>query len=197
MLSGDGTKVNYAAGCIDYALKQEDPPHQVQAARTRYRRLARRAGDPCRPLPDRALRPAGTAATHRAQHQLRRHLAHIRHPIPGTRHGDGTQNCLACAIQRLHPAAARRQRLRLPHLERQAAVVDSGLRPRIRTDQGWPAMECRWLPARPVHNKNPPARIESRALATGTPTATKVRMRLASLQSCSRRYSSRMPPVCK
>lgn len=83
-----------ASGVIDYPLKQEDPPYQTQEAVTAYRRLSQ----------SELSLPVGRYKTARfsllklkpktgRKHQLRRHLAHIRHPIPGdTRHGDGTQN---------------------------------------------------------------------------------------------------------
>ncbi|ADE54435.1 pseudouridine synthase [Coraliomargarita akajimensis] len=83
-----------ADGIIDYPLRQEEPPHKIQEAQTHYTTLK------CSELPV----PVGRYATARVAllelqpqsgrtHQLRRHLAHIRHPILGdTRHGDGAQN---------------------------------------------------------------------------------------------------------
>ena len=79
---------------IDYPLKKELKPYTTQAAQTHYTSLeyydfpqatgryssARLALLELQPLTGRT-------------HQLRRHLAHIRHPILGdTRHGDGCQN---------------------------------------------------------------------------------------------------------
>ena len=106
-----------AEGWIDYPLKQEDPPYRVQAARTRYRRLT---------LSELPL-PAGRYPTARfsllelqpvtgRKHQLRRHLAHIRHPIPGdTRHGDGAQNRFLREQFNAHLLLLRATQLRLPH----------------------------------------------------------------------------------
>jgi tRNA pseudouridine65 synthase len=79
---------------IDYALRLEDTPNKFQDSKTDYTCVKQCQVD----LPvgnyDQArftlveLRPL----TGR-KHQLRRHMAHIRHPILGdTRHGDGTQN---------------------------------------------------------------------------------------------------------
>ncbi len=94
------------AGEIDYALKQEEAPAKHQAARTHYRTLKR--GE--------VSEPVGRYATARfalvelspktgRTHQLRRHMAHLRHPILGdTRHGDGAQNRFLrqhCGCQRL------------------------------------------------------------------------------------------------
>ncbi|HKK18509.1 MAG TPA: pseudouridine synthase [Opitutales bacterium] len=94
------------SGRIDYGLKTEEAPHKLQSSQTSYRTLARSE------LPE----PAGPYATARfslvklnpktgRKHQLRRHMAHIRHPIIGdTRHGDGAQNRFLrehCGVQRL------------------------------------------------------------------------------------------------
>jgi len=94
------------SGAIEYDLKSEEAPHKSQASQTRYRTLARSE------LP----KPAGAYPTARfslvalnpktgRKHQLRRHMAHIRHPIIGdTRHGDGAQNRFLrehCGVQRL------------------------------------------------------------------------------------------------
>lgn len=94
------------SGEIDYDLKSEEAPHKVQSAQTHYRTLARSD------LPE----PVGPYATARfslvelrpktgRKHQLRRHMAHLRHPILGdTRHGDGAQNRFLrehCGCQRL------------------------------------------------------------------------------------------------
>ena len=87
-------------GTIDYPLKREDDPYSKteaeasQSAVTHYRFLAQTE------LPI----PVGRYQTTRyswvelkpetgRKHQLRRHLAHLRHPIVGdTRHGDGAHN---------------------------------------------------------------------------------------------------------
>lgn len=93
-------------GEIDYDLRSEEPPHRIQSARTHYRTLSKSE------LPE----PVGRYSSARfsllelrpstgRKHQLRRHLAHIRHPILGdTRHGDGAQNRFLrdfCGCQRL------------------------------------------------------------------------------------------------
>ena len=81
-------------GLIDYDLRSEDDPTKVQEAQTEYERLSQSE------IPI----PVGRYASARfsllllrpqtgRKHQIRRHLAHIRHPILGdTRHGDGAQN---------------------------------------------------------------------------------------------------------
>lgn len=94
------------SGNIDSPLRSEENPTKVQEAETHYRRLATSEIE----------QPVGRYATNRLslielspktgrKHQLRRHLAHIRHPILGdTRHGDGAQNKFLrnhCGTQRL------------------------------------------------------------------------------------------------
>ncbi|MCE9678153.1 tRNA pseudouridine(65) synthase TruC [Shewanella sp. AS1] len=89
--------------CLDYPLKQEfdelgdkyaDPDKAAQEAQTSYQPL----------LNCEIPYPSGRYATSRfalvqltphtgRKHQLRRHMAHLRHPIIGdTTHGDGKQN---------------------------------------------------------------------------------------------------------
>ncbi|WP_269523818.1 pseudouridine synthase [Coraliomargarita parva] len=87
------------SGQIDSPLRSEENPDKVQDACTRYERLAR----------SELMEPVGRYSSARfsllelkpqtgRKHQLRRHMAHIRHPILGdTRHGDGTQNRFARA----------------------------------------------------------------------------------------------------
>lgn len=111
-------------GLIDYPLKQEDPPHQVQEARTAYRQLCRSE----LPL------PAGRYQTARfsllelkpetgRKHQLRRHLAHLRHPIPGdTRHGDGAQNRFLREHFNSHALLLRATKLELPHPNNDSSI---------------------------------------------------------------------------
>jgi tRNA pseudouridine65 synthase len=91
------------SGCIDYALKEKldkiadkkarkDKP--AQEAQSSYQRLAQFE------LPHAVGRYDSARYSLLAlqpqtgrKHQLRRHMAHIRHPILGdTNHGDGTQN---------------------------------------------------------------------------------------------------------
>lgn len=109
-------------GIIDYPLRLEDPrtpagTRPTQAAVTHYRPLARfehpvSAGRyPTTRLTLCALAP-GTGR----RHQLRRHMAHLRHPVIGdTTHGDGRLNRWArehLGAQRLFLHA---RCLRLPH----------------------------------------------------------------------------------
>ncbi|MGJ8638044.1 MAG: pseudouridine synthase [Opitutaceae bacterium] len=81
-------------GSIDYPLRSEEAPDKSFEAKTDYARLSQSAVD----------KPIGKYEHARfsllelkpltgRKHQLRRHLAHLRHPIIGdTRHGDGAQN---------------------------------------------------------------------------------------------------------
>lgn len=81
-------------GRIDYPLRQEEPPHKLQDAITDYICLSRAE----LPIPSGRYTSTRVARLQLhphsgRKHQLRRHLAHIRHPIMGdTRHGDGAQN---------------------------------------------------------------------------------------------------------
>ncbi len=82
------------SGVIDYALRNEHKPDKAQNAVTEYRCLQKSSvAVPVGRYPNARfslmeLRPK-TGRTH----QLRRHMAHLRHPIIGdTRHGDSTQN---------------------------------------------------------------------------------------------------------
>ncbi|TVP77639.1 MAG: hypothetical protein EA353_09990 [Puniceicoccaceae bacterium] len=102
---------------INYPLRSETQPEKTQSARTDYQRLGR-----CE-LPY----PVGRYASARFSllelrprtgrtHQLRRHMAHIRHPILGdTRHGDGRQNQFARDVLGLHRLMLHASELRLPH----------------------------------------------------------------------------------
>lgn len=119
-------------GLIDYSLKQEDPPHREQEARTRYLRIAKSQ----LPL---AVSRYSTARFSLLQlhpetgrkHQLRRHLAHIRHPIPGdTRHGDGAQNQLLREHFNARFLLLRATHLKLPHLNGfKTLEIKAGLEP--------------------------------------------------------------------
>ena len=82
------------AGTIDYDLRAEDNPTKAQSSTTEYTCLNRSE----LPLPVGPYRTARFSLlklnplTGR-KHQLRRHMAHIRHPIIGdTCHGDSAQN---------------------------------------------------------------------------------------------------------
>ncbi|MCG9714467.1 tRNA pseudouridine(65) synthase TruC [Shewanella insulae] len=90
-------------GLLDYPLKQEldelgdknvDPNKEAQEAQTSYRPLLN-----CEiPFPSGRYATSRYALIHLTphtgrKHQLRRHMAHLRHPIIGdTTHGDGKQN---------------------------------------------------------------------------------------------------------
>ncbi|MDN3518192.1 pseudouridine synthase [Aquisalimonas lutea] len=134
-----------AGGTIDYPVrKARHKP--AQPAVTRYRRL-RTAEAPF---------PAGPYATARYSlmraepltgrlHQLRRHFAHIRHPIIGdTTHGDGHQNRAFrehFGIRRLMLMA---RSLELPHPRHGDTVTITAPLPGAFTDVvralGWPAV---------------------------------------------------------
>lgn len=103
------------AGEIDYDLRSEETPGKSQSAQTEYSCLARseielQAGRytsarfsllKLKPLTGR-------------KHQLRRHLAHIRHPIIGdTRHGDGAQNRFVRENFEVHRLLLRATRLEI------------------------------------------------------------------------------------
>lgn len=88
------------SGTIDYPLRYEHDVHddrtggRIQEARTDFQRLAitEIEAPVGRYSTARYSLVSLTPATGR-KHQLRRHLAHLRHPIAGdTRHGDGAQN---------------------------------------------------------------------------------------------------------
>jgi tRNA pseudouridine65 synthase len=95
-----------ATGEIDYALKSEEAPHKSQSSRTSYRTLAQsELAKPVGPYPTARFSLLELSPETGRKHQLRRHMAHIRHPILGdTRHGDGTQNRFLgehCGVRRL------------------------------------------------------------------------------------------------
>lgn len=114
-LSGDGT--------IDYPLKREVDPYakttteESQSALTHYRCLAQTE------LPI----PAGRYPTGRYSfvelkpetgrtHQLRRHVAHLRHPMIGdTRHGDGKHNRFFREQWGIHRLLLHAQKLSFKH----------------------------------------------------------------------------------
>jgi len=93
-------------GQIDYNLRSEEPPHKVQSARTDFRTLQRsEVSIPVGRYPQARFSLLELSPVTGRKHQLRRHLAHVRHPIIGdTRHGDGAQNRFLrshCGEQRL------------------------------------------------------------------------------------------------
>jgi tRNA pseudouridine65 synthase len=81
-------------GRIDYPLRSETQPSKLQEAVTDYQTLARsRLTAPLGRYPEARFSLIELHPLTGRTHQLRRHLAHLRHPILGdTRHGDGTQN---------------------------------------------------------------------------------------------------------
>ena len=81
-------------GLIDYDLKLEDKPSRVQTAQTKYRCLERfEFPQAIGPYPFARFAHVELKPLSGRKHQLRRHMAHLRHPILGdTRHGDGKQN---------------------------------------------------------------------------------------------------------
>ncbi|MFT4901922.1 MAG: tRNA pseudouridine65 synthase [Lentimonas sp.] len=81
-------------GHIDYELALEEKPSVIQSAQTEYRCLERyQYAQPIGPYPGARFALLELKPATGRKHQLRRHLAHIRHPILGdTRHGDGKQN---------------------------------------------------------------------------------------------------------
>lgn len=101
-------------GLIDYDLRSEHHPEKSQSAQTEYTCLSRSQLNlavgryPTARFSLLKLHPR-TGRTH----QLRRHLAHLRHPIVGdTRHGDSAQNKFLrqhCGLQRLLLRATRLQ----------------------------------------------------------------------------------------
>lgn len=82
------------AGLIDYPLQLEDKPSVTQDAQTEYRCLQRfEYPQPIGNYPAARFALLELSPRTGRKHQLRRHLAHLRHPILGdSRHGDGKQN---------------------------------------------------------------------------------------------------------
>lgn len=105
------------SGEIDYDLRNEEKPDKVQSAITEYCCLKQSS----------LAIPVGRYPTARCSlvelhpktgrtHQLRRHMAHLRHPILGdTRHGDGAQNQFLRQVCGQQILLLRAVRLRLPH----------------------------------------------------------------------------------
>lgn len=81
-------------GVIDSPLRKEDNPSKVQDAVTEYRCLQQSALEiPIGRYPTARFSLIELEPKTGRTHQLRRHMAHLRHPIIGdTRHGDGVQN---------------------------------------------------------------------------------------------------------
>jgi tRNA pseudouridine65 synthase len=114
-------------GDIDYDLRSEENPGKSQPALTEYTCLSRTQLE----------LPAGRYACARfsllklqpktgRKHQLRRHLAHIRHPIMGdTRHGDGAQNRFLREHFGVHRLLLRATRLEMdmPHSSKRLCIT--------------------------------------------------------------------------
>lgn len=83
-----------ASDLVDAPLKKELPPYTIQSAQTHYTTLDYfDFPHPVGRYPSARLALLELQPVTGRTHQLRRHLAHIRHPILGdTRHGDGAQN---------------------------------------------------------------------------------------------------------
>lgn len=82
-------------GTLDYALKDEDDS-DAKPALTHYRRLAKLTlPTPVSRYPEARYSLVQLEPQHGRRHQLRKHMAHLRHPIVGdTVHGDGKHNRL-------------------------------------------------------------------------------------------------------
>ncbi|MGC6423875.1 MAG: pseudouridine synthase [Lentimonas sp.] len=81
-------------GTIDYPLRSEETPEKIDEAVTNYTRVDQvEIGIPIGRYQQARFSLIELRPLTGRKHQLRRHLAHIRHPIIGdTRHGDGAQN---------------------------------------------------------------------------------------------------------
>jgi tRNA pseudouridine65 synthase len=100
------------SGKIDYDLRSEDHPNKSQSAQTSYTCLNRCQLDlPVGRYPTARFSLLKLVPLTGRKHQLRRHMAHIRHPILGdTCHGDSAQNRFLRAqfgVQRLLLRATR------------------------------------------------------------------------------------------
>jgi tRNA pseudouridine65 synthase len=114
------------SGRIDYALRNEEEPHKVHDAVTDYTGLRQ----------SNIKVPVGRYLTARFSlielrpkagrtHQLRRHMAHLRHPILGdTRHGDGVQNRFLRSHCDQQMLMLRAVGLTMPHFRDGAAPLD-------------------------------------------------------------------------
>jgi tRNA pseudouridine65 synthase len=105
------------SGCIDYALRHEEHPNKVQSAVTDYRCLGRSVvTEPLGRYTEARFSLVELKPRTGRKHQLRRHMAHLRHPILGdTRHGDGAQNRFLRSYCKCHSLMLRATTLELEH----------------------------------------------------------------------------------
>lgn len=105
------------SGCIDYALRHEEHPEKVQSAVTDYRCLGQSlVAEPVGRYTEARFSLVELRPRTGRKHQLRRHMAHIRHPIPGdTRHGDGAQNRFLRSYCNCHSLMLRATTLEFEH----------------------------------------------------------------------------------
>lgn len=105
------------SGVIDYALRNEDKPDKIQDAVTQYRCLHQSTVEvPVGRYPSARFSLVELHPKTGRTHQLRRHMAHLRHPILGdTRHGDSAQNRFLRAHCGLQMLMLRAIRLQMPH----------------------------------------------------------------------------------
>ena len=120
------------SGSIDHDLRSEDNPEKSQSAQTEYSRVAQSQLElPVGRYPSARFSLVKLTPLTGRTHQLRRHLAHIRHPILGdTRHGDGTQNRFIREHFNIHRLLLRATHLELQHPNRaQNICIDAGPEP--------------------------------------------------------------------
>jgi tRNA pseudouridine65 synthase len=105
------------AGEIDYALRSEENPEKVQSAISLYRGIKQSTiAVPVGRYPSARCSLVELQPKTGRTHQLRRHMAHLRHPILGdTRHGDGVQNQFLRAHCGRQMLLLRAVRLQMPH----------------------------------------------------------------------------------
>ncbi len=116
-------------GYIDYELRSEENPDKTHTSQTGYDCISRSE------LPY----PVGRYSTSRfalmrlkpetgRRHQLRRHMAHIRHPILGdTTHGDGAQNRFIRKYFNCHRLLLRATKLGFKSMSGAEVIVDVGM----------------------------------------------------------------------
>ncbi|MGZ0654638.1 pseudouridine synthase [Coraliomargarita sp. W4R72] len=105
------------SGVIDYDLRNEEKPDKVQSAVTDYRCLKQSTIKvPVGRYPSARCSLVELQPQTGRTHQLRRHMAHLRHPILGdTRHGDSAQNQFLRAHCGQQMLLLRAVRLQVPH----------------------------------------------------------------------------------